>query len=144
MKTISVPELEQKCLSFESENVPLMSEQDSRDRNICPELTFPRIRSLIKMGIRKTWYHQMSRPIKSLNGKYRKVPLTFPLPATVVPVALWRAETEATEKACWGKSWVQNSGLFQTCPWQNYHWLQWKLYPNMGLLVWVTNFIIKG
>lgn len=104
MKTISVPELEQKCLSFESENVPLMSEQDSRDRNICPELTFPRIRSLIKMGIRKTWYHQISRPIKSLNGKYRKVPLTFPLPATVVPVALWRAGTEATEKACWGKS----------------------------------------
>lgn len=45
----------------------------------------------------------MSRPIKSLNGKYRKVPLTFPFPATVVPIALWRAETEATEKVCWGK-----------------------------------------
>lgn len=46
----------------------------------------------------------MSRPIKSLNGKYRKVPLMFPLPATVVPVALWRAATEATEKARWAKS----------------------------------------
>lgn len=45
----------------------------------------------------------MSGPIKSLHGKYRKVPLTFPLPATVVPVALWRAETEATGKACWGE-----------------------------------------
>lgn len=40
----------------------------------------------------------MSHPIKSLNGKYRKVPLTFPLSATVVLVALCRAETEATEK----------------------------------------------
>lgn len=100
------------------------------------------------MGIRKTWYHQMSAPIKSLHGKYRKVPLTFPLPATVVPVALWRAETEATEKARWGKLGVQNSGLFQTCPWQNYHWLRWKVPKygpqDLGLLVLVTNFVIKG
>lgn len=55
------------------------------------------------MRIRKTWYHQTSRPIKSLNGKHREVPLTFPLPATVALVALSRAEAEATEKDCWGK-----------------------------------------
>lgn len=81
----------------------------------------------------------MSAPIKSLHGKYRKVPLTFPLPATVVPVALWRAETEATEKARWGKLGVQNSGLFQTCPWQITIGFDGK-YPNMGLRTWASWF----
>jgi len=80
-----------------------MSEQDSRDRNICPELTFLHIRSLIKMRIRKTWYDQTSCPIKSLNGKYRKAPLMFLLPTTVVLVAHCKVESEPTKKARWGK-----------------------------------------
>lgn len=50
------------------------------------------------MRIRKTWYHQTSCPIKSLNGKKQQHSSNALLSATIALVALCRAETEATEK----------------------------------------------
>jgi len=50
------------------------------------------------MRIRKTWYHQTSCPMKSLNGKKQQGSSNAPLSATIAPVALCSAETEATEK----------------------------------------------
>lgn len=50
------------------------------------------------MRIRKTWHHQTSCPIKSLNGKKQQGSSNASLSATIAPAALCRAETEATEK----------------------------------------------
>lgn len=63
----------------------------------------------------------------------------FPLPATVVPVALWRVETEATEKLAGVNCEFKIQGFSRPVPGKITIGYNGK-YPNMGLRTWAPWF----